>query len=119
MSDLGVVLIIAVVIGVGFAVWMEVDKFKSVKLQNPRASKKQLFSMYVDLTNADAEERRRERRKEAARRNERYLERIKSQMTTAGMKVFSEEDEKIYYMDTNGHTCSFDKKDHYIMEEYM
>ena len=119
MGGLGTVLIMGAVLGVGFAVYMEVDKYKTVKILHPGASKKQLFSKYVDLTNADADRRRKERREEAARRNERYLKQVRFQMDLEGKKVFAEDDEKIYFIDSDGHTCSFDKDGHFVMEEYI
>ncbi len=119
MGGLGTVLIIGAVLGVGFAVYMEADKYKTVKMLNPNASRKQLFSKYADLTNADADRRRKERRKEASRRKERYLKQVRFQMDSEGKKVFAEDDEKIYYLDSDGHTCSFDKDGHFVMEEYV
>lgn len=115
---LGTVIIIGAVIGIAFGVYMEVDKYRDIKKQNPEASKKQIFGQYVNETIEDGERRKRERYERAQRRNERYLNEVKMEMSLNGDRVYAEDDEKIYYIDGDGRTYSFDKQGHYTMEEY-
>ena len=116
--SLGTLLIIAVILGIAFFIRSEANTYKDVKKQNPGASRAQVFSRYMDVTNAEGDRRRAERREEANRRNERYLEQAKTRMALSGNTVFAEDDEKIYFLGADGHTYNFDKKGHYTMEQY-
>ena len=113
---LGTVIIIGVVVGLAFSVYMEVDQYKSVKKQNPGASGKQVFSKYMDANIEDGKRRRQERYEEAQRRNERYLERVKTQVALNGGKVYHESDDSICFTDSEGHSYVMDKKNHYVTD---
>lgn len=115
---LGTVIIIGVVVGLAFSVYMEVDQYKSVKKQNPGASGKQIFSKYMDANIEDGKRRKKERCEEAQRRNERYLERVKTQVALNGGMVYHENGDSIYYTDIDGHSYVIDKKNHYVTDAY-
>ena len=116
--DLGALIIIGIIVGTAFGIYMEVDKYRSIKMQNPGASKKQVFGQYVNETIEDGERRKMERYERAQRRNERYLKQLKMEMTLNGDKIYHEDGEQICFMDREGNSYSFDKQSHYVMKEY-
>ncbi len=115
---IGTIIIIGAVLGAAFGIYMEVDRYRDIRKQNPEASRKQIFGQYASETIEDGERRKRERRESAQRRNERYLDQVKMEMSMNGDWVYAEDEDKIYYIDGDGNTYSFDRQGHYIMEEY-
>ena len=116
--ELGTVLIIGVILGVAAFIYVQVDTVKDIKKHNPNASKKEIFSQYVDYTIEEGERRKEYRHGEARKREEQRLKDLQFNMLLNGMPVEYEDENYFYFTGKDGKYYCYDKATHVYMEQY-